>query len=57
MAWRDKVKNISGLAEMYGKNARLWELVDMVVTAGNINMSKSTKTEKKSRRPRRCMGL
>ncbi|CAH2072002.1 unnamed protein product [Thlaspi arvense] len=45
MARLDKVKNISGLVEIYGKNAKLRELVNLVVIAGNIDVSKSKDRE------------
>ncbi|KAH7683648.1 Sucrose synthase protein [Dioscorea alata] len=35
MARLDRVKNITGLVEFYGKNARLRELVNLVVVAGD----------------------
>ncbi|KAF7836840.1 sucrose synthase [Senna tora] len=35
MARLDRVKNITGLVEWYGKNARLRELVNLVVVAGD----------------------
>ncbi|KAJ6809549.1 sucrose synthase 2 [Iris pallida] len=35
MARLDRVKNITGLVEMYGKNPRLKELVNLVVVAGD----------------------
>lgn len=35
MARLDRVKNISGLVEWYGKNAKLRELVNLVVVAGD----------------------
>ncbi|KAJ6796316.1 sucrose synthase 2 [Iris pallida] len=35
MARLDRVKNMTGLVEMYGKNARLRELVNLVVVAGD----------------------
>nr|VDC58217.1 unnamed protein product [Brassica rapa] len=45
MARLDKVKNISGLVEMYGKNTKLRELVNLVVIAGNIDVTKSKDRE------------
>lgn len=45
MARLDKVKNISGLVEMYGKNTKLRELVNLVVIAGNIDVDKSRDRE------------
>lgn len=35
MARLDRVKNITGLVELYGRNARLRELVNLVVVAGD----------------------
>lgn len=35
MARLDRVKNITGLVEFYGKNPRLRELVNLVVVAGD----------------------
>lgn len=35
MARLDRVKNITGLVELYGRNARLKELVNLVVVAGD----------------------
>lgn len=45
MARLDKVKNISGLVEMFAKNSRLRELVNLVVVAGNIDKEKSKDRE------------
>nr|AAC28175.1 T2H3.8 [Arabidopsis thaliana] len=45
MARLDKVKNISGLVEMYSKNTKLRELVNLVVIAGNIDVNKSKDRE------------
>ncbi|KAI9400158.1 hypothetical protein POPTR_002G202300v4 [Populus trichocarpa] len=45
MARLDRVKNISGLVECYGKNARLRELVNLVVVAGYIDVKKSNDRE------------
>ncbi|KFK30802.1 hypothetical protein AALP_AA6G027800 [Arabis alpina] len=45
MARLDKVKNISGLVEMYAKNTKLRELVNLVVIAGNIDVNKSKDRE------------
>lgn len=45
MARLDKVKNISGLVEMFAKNPRLRELVNLVVVAGNIQKEKSKDRE------------
>ncbi|KAH8517307.1 hypothetical protein Peur_048510 [Populus x canadensis] len=45
MARLDRVKNISGLVECYGKNTRLRELVNLVVVAGYIDVKKSNDRE------------
>ncbi|KAG7557889.1 Glycosyl transferase family 1 [Arabidopsis suecica] len=45
MARLDKVKNISGLVEMYSKNTKLRELVNLVVISGNIDVNKSNDRE------------
>ncbi|XP_038682199.1 sucrose synthase 2 [Tripterygium wilfordii] len=45
MARLDRVKNISGLVELYGKNTKLRELVNLVVVAGYIDVSKSRDRE------------
>lgn len=45
MARLDKVKNISGLVEMYSKNTKLRELVNLVLIAGNIDVNKSKDRE------------
>ncbi|CAL9213184.1 unnamed protein product [Arabidopsis halleri] len=45
MARLDKVKNISGLVEMYSKNTKLRELVNLVVISGNIDVNKSKDRE------------
>lgn len=45
MARLDKVKNISGLVELFAKDSRLRELVNLVVVAGNIDQSKSKDRE------------
>lgn len=45
MARLDQVKNISGLVEMFAKNSRLRELVNLVVVAGNIKKEKSKDRE------------
>ncbi|XP_068664319.1 sucrose synthase 2 [Aristolochia californica] len=45
MARLDRVKNISGLVEWYGKCTRLRELVNLVVVAGYINVKKSRDRE------------
>ncbi|ERN00657.1 hypothetical protein AMTRI_Chr13g117070 [Amborella trichopoda] len=45
MARLDRVKNISGLVELFGKNAKLRELVNLVVVAGYIDVKKSSDRE------------
>lgn len=45
MARLDQVKNISGLVEMFAKNPRLRQLVNLVVVAGNIQKEKSKDRE------------
>eukprot|EP01018_Ginkgo_biloba_P027940 Gb_07038 [translate_table: standard] len=45
MARLDRVKNITGLVEWFGKNSRLRELVNLVVVAGDIDPSKSKDRE------------
>ncbi|EEF39300.1 sucrose synthase, putative [Ricinus communis] len=45
MARLDRVKNITGLVEMYGKNAKLRELVNLVIVAGYIDVKKSKDRE------------
>ncbi|XP_050885735.1 sucrose synthase 2-like isoform X3 [Lathyrus oleraceus] len=45
MARLDRVKNITGLVESYGKNSKLRELVNLVVVAGYIDVSKSRDRE------------
>jgi sucrose synthase len=45
MARLDRVKNLTGLVEMYGKNAKLRELVNLVLVAGDIDASKSKDRE------------
>ncbi|CAK9274114.1 unnamed protein product [Sphagnum jensenii] len=45
MARLDKVKNITGLVQLFAKNSRLRELVNLVVVAGNIDQSKSKDRE------------
>lgn len=39
------MKNISGLVELYGKNTKLRELVNLVLIAGNIDVNKSQDRE------------
>ncbi|XP_011006464.1 PREDICTED: sucrose synthase 2 [Populus euphratica] len=45
MARLDRVKNITGLVECYGKNTRLRELANLVVVAGYIDVKKSNDRE------------
>uniref|UniRef100_A0A0D9VTU5 Sucrose synthase n=1 Tax=Leersia perrieri TaxID=77586 RepID=A0A0D9VTU5_9ORYZ len=45
MARLDRVKNITGLVEAYAKNARLRELVNLVVVAGYNDVKKSKDRE------------
>ncbi|XP_050235616.1 sucrose synthase 3 [Mercurialis annua] len=45
MARLDQVKNITGLVEMYSKNTKLRELVNLVVVAGYIDVKKSKDRE------------
>uniref|UniRef100_A0A2P2MKM6 Sucrose synthase n=3 Tax=Rhizophora mucronata TaxID=61149 RepID=A0A2P2MKM6_RHIMU len=45
MARLDHVKNITGLVELYGKNAKLRELANLVVVAGYIDVTKSKDRE------------
>ncbi|KAL2643605.1 hypothetical protein R1flu_011192 [Riccia fluitans] len=45
MARLDKVKNMTGLCEMYGKNKRLQELANLVLVAGDIDPTKSKDRE------------
>lgn len=45
MARLDKVKNITGLVEIFAKNSRLRKLVNLVVVAGNIETKKSEDRE------------
>ncbi|GER24716.1 sucrose synthase [Striga asiatica] len=45
MARLDQVKNITGLVEMYAKNAKLRELANLVVVAGYIDVKKSSDRE------------
>jgi len=45
MARLDRVKNITGLVECYGKNAKLKELTNLVVVAGYNNVKKSNDRE------------
>ncbi|XVF32809.1 hypothetical protein REPUB_Repub17cG0114800 [Reevesia pubescens] len=45
MARLDRVKNMSGLVECYGKNTKLRELANLVVVAGYIDVKKSKDRE------------
>ncbi|KAF3792261.1 Sucrose synthase 4 [Nymphaea thermarum] len=45
MARLDRVKNITGLVEWYGRNERLRKLVNLVVVAGYHDVSKSSDRE------------
>lgn len=45
MARLDRVKNMTGLVEWFGKNSRLRKLVNLVVVAGFIDSSKSKDRE------------
>lgn len=45
MARLDRVKNITGLVESYAKNAKLRELVNLVVVAGYNDTKKSNDRE------------
>lgn len=45
MARLDRVKNITGLVECYGKNTKLRELVNLVVVAGYHDVKKSNDRE------------
>ena len=45
MARLDKVKNLTGLVEMYGKSDKLQELVYLVIVGGEINAAKSKDRE------------
>ncbi|KAF1879143.1 hypothetical protein Lal_00047815 [Lupinus albus] len=45
MARLDRVKNITGLVECYAKSSKLREMVNLVVIAGNIDVSKSKDKE------------
>lgn len=45
MARLDRVKNITGLVEFYGKNPRLRELVNLVVVAGDHGKESKDKEE------------
>lgn len=45
MARLDRVKNITGLVEIYGKNPKLKELANLVVVAGYNDVKKSSDRE------------
>eukprot|EP00258_Populus_trichocarpa_P031927 XP_024447946.1 LOW QUALITY PROTEIN: sucrose synthase 2 [Populus trichocarpa] len=45
MARLDKVKNLTGLVECYGKSSKLRELVNLVVVGGYIDVNKSKDKE------------
>ncbi|CAK7333346.1 unnamed protein product [Dovyalis caffra] len=45
MARLDKVKNMTGLVECYGKSSKLRELVNLVVVGGYIDVNKSKDKE------------
>lgn len=45
MARLDRVKNMTGLVECYGKNTRLRELANLVVVAGYIDVNRSKDRE------------
>ena len=45
MARLDRVKNITGLVELYGRNPRLRELVNLVVVAGDHGKESKDKEE------------
>lgn len=45
MARLDRVKNITGLVELYGKCAKLREMVNLVVVAGYNDVKKSKDRE------------
>ncbi|KAM7275107.1 hypothetical protein ACFE04_016973 [Oxalis oulophora] len=45
MARLDRVKNMTGLVEAYGKNSKLRELVNLVIVAGYIDVNKSKDRE------------
>lgn len=45
MARLDKVKNITGLVELYGKNDRLRELANLVVVGGYVDVKNSKDRE------------
>ncbi|KAG0601391.1 hypothetical protein M758_11G106700 [Ceratodon purpureus] len=45
MARLDRVKNLTGLVEMYGKSEKMKELVHLVIVGGEINPAKSKDRE------------
>lgn len=45
MAKLDKVKNITGLVECFGKSSKLRELTNLVVVGGYIDVDNSRETE------------
>lgn len=45
MARLDRVKNITGLVELYAKNTNLRELANLVLVAGYIDVKKSNDRE------------
>ena len=45
MARLDRVKNMTGFVECYGKNTKLRELANLVVVAGYIDVKKSKDRE------------
>lgn len=45
MARLDRVKNITGLVELYGKNTKLRELANLVVVAGYLDVKQSSDRE------------
>ncbi len=47
MARLDHVKNLTGLAEWFGKNERLQNLCNLVIVGGVVDPSKTTDREEK----------
>lgn len=45
MARLDKVKNITGLVELYGRNSQLKELVNLVIVCGDHGKQSKDKEE------------
>lgn len=45
MARLDRVKNMTGLVECYGKNEKLRELANLVIVAGYLDVKKSSDRE------------